>query len=710
MGIRELKSDRATASIAAAVAVVLVTAAAVYGVGVSSANPKLADVGAWLWTKVRGKVVHVNGLSGEVDGYLNAKAGKPLTVVQDGGNVLLVDDRTGFVSRIEPSQLSVAQTRDFGAVGLQLVVSGTSAYAVDPAGKVQRIDPATLNSVGAPLELPGPLGPARIDGGGRLWVPVTATGEVVPVRAGVREKAVKVGEAGEELAVTIAGGLPVITNTRAASAVVIGADGGAGEIALPKEVAQAEKGGVLTPATTEGPLVPILTPGPDGLLVVIDTMSNTVLHTKLNAADPRSLGVPQVLGSKIYVPDRSTGALVVWDAAAGGHPVTIQVADGPGPVEVFVKDGLLWANDENGDRAVVIDPEGRKHAVDKDDTDVPGPTRTPKPRPTPKPVPTGTASDPDPTGTPDPDPKPADTEEPEEPEPTREPKPSETPAPTRTPTPTPSPTAPGAPGSVSARSGPGKIDVMFSPSSGGEVERYTLKVSGSGGRVTPESVRADGPFQFEFSGECGTEYSFTVVAHWPGGEVESQPSAGARSCVAPGAPGNFKAQAKNKGAELTWSAPENASGVTYVLSGAADRSGIDGTSFTVEGLKNDAKHEFSLKAKNAAGESQNAVTTAVDLAYPKQSYKNANNNNTDSLIQCGPQGGCKVGEIPKGQYMSITVICQTKGKSVSDEESGKSSDVWDRIEWNGGVAYISDTLMATPDGGFPAGPLFECEN
>ncbi|MEV2268243.1 hypothetical protein [Nonomuraea africana] len=392
-----MRGDRITALVAGGVVAVLAGAAAVFGVGVSSANPKLADVGAWLWTKARGKVVHVNGLSGEVDGYLNDKRGRPMKVVQDGSNVLLVDDTTGFVSRIEPSQLTVSQTRNFGAAGLQLVVSGATAYAVDPEGSVQRIDLVTLNSAGAPLALPGPLGSARIDGGGRLWVPVTATGEAVPIRAGVKEKAVKVGAAGEELSVTIAGGLPVITNTRAASTVIIGADGGTGEITLPKEVAQAGEGGVLTPAATEGSLMPILTPGRHGLLVVIDTLSNAVLTTDLAVTDA---GVPQVLGTKVYVPDQRTGAMIVWDTAAGGDPVRMQVAERPGPIEVFVKDGLLWANDENGDRAVVIDPEGRRHAVDKDDTDVPGPSRTPKPRPTPRTVPSSTAPEPDP----DPDP------------------------------------------------------------------------------------------------------------------------------------------------------------------------------------------------------------------------------------------------------------------------------------------------------------------
>ncbi|MFI7698650.1 fibronectin type III domain-containing protein [Nonomuraea sp. NPDC049480] len=703
--------------IAGVAATLLVAAAAWFGVGVSSANPKLADVGAWLWTKAKGKIVHVNGLSGEVDGYLNDKAGRQLRVVQDGGNVLLVDERTGFVSRVEPSQLTVAQTRDFGAAGLQLAVSGTAGYAVDPAkGTIQEINPATLDSIGAPITLPGPLGAARIDGGGRLWVPVTAKGEVVPVTEGQASSPLKVGEPGEELSVTIAGGLPVVVNTRGATATIVGADGGVGEITLPKGVAQAAKGGVLTPAATEGSLVPILTAGDSGLLVVIDTSSNSVLSTKFTTGDPAKLGVPQVLGTKVYVPDQSTGALIVWDSAAGGRPTTLQVAGGPGPVDVFVKDGLLWANDENGDRAVVIDPEGRKHDVDKDDSDVPGPTNTPKPRQTPRNEPTNTDAppEPDPVKTTK-APRPTRTRETEEP--TREPTktPTQTPAPTETPSaspspsPSPTPSPPSAPGAVSARSGPGKVTVTFSPSTGGEVQRYTIKTSGAG-KPEPESVDADGPYRFEVTGgACDREYTFVVVAHWSGGEVESQPSAGAKPCVAPGAPTGFAAKAKNRGAELSWNAPANAGeGTTYELTGAATNNAINGTSFTVDGLKNNVKHTFKLKAKNAAGESPEAATTEVDLAYPRQQYQNKSNEDTNTIIRPGPSTSGEAGKIPVKQYITLTVICQVKGQGYRDPSNGASSDIWNRIESQYGNGYLSDTLVATPDGGFPEGPLFEC--
>ncbi|GII83212.1 hypothetical protein Ssi03_12020 [Sphaerisporangium siamense] len=699
----------------AAVAVgALGVGAAIVGVGVSSASPRLADVGAWLWSSARGSVVHANGLSGQVDGRIDdvARPGRDLDVVQHGATVLLVDRAAGVVSRVEPSRLTVVRTRDFRAARIQIVVAGDAAYAVDPEGTVQRIDPATLGPVGAPVALPGPLGRAAADGGGTLWVPVPETGRVVPIRDGVKGTEVPVGAPGDPLALTVAGGLPVVVDARAARAVTIRADGTRTRFTLPDAVTAAGRGGVLSPATTEGSTVPILVPGRDGLLLLLDSASGQIAQTKLSqaVADPAALGVPQVLGTRAYIPDSGAGRLIVWDWAANGFAAPVQVTTRYGDLQVFVRDGLLWANDGAGDGAVVVDPEGRARRVRKDEPDVPGPTRTPWTEPTPSAGPTGDgASAPsDPTGSPPPRTGPLSAE----PTRTRDAVPPEA-----SPTPTrdgeSSPQQSGAPGAVSVRSGPGRIDVAFSPSVGGEVRRYTLAVSPAGGEVTPAAVAGEGPFRFTVAGgDCAKEYTVVVVAQWKGGEARSAPSGAARPCVAPAAPANFQAKARNRGADLSWSAPENAGGadVTYSLSGAASKNGITGTSFGVEGLKNARKHEFTLKARNSAGEGQATASATADLAYPRHAYENAGNRQSDTPVRPGPGKDGEIGRIPKGRHRPLTVICQLKGASVAEAESGETSDVWNRIEWNGGVGYLSDTLMKTPRGAFPAAPLFQCDD
>ncbi|MEV7969351.1 hypothetical protein AB0O34_25695 [Sphaerisporangium sp. NPDC088356] len=137
---------------------------------------------------------------------------------------------------------------------------------------------------------------------------------------------------------------------------------------------------------------------------------------------------------------------------------------------------------------------------------------------------------------------------------------------------------------------------------------------------------------------------------------------------------------------------------------------VDGRIENVAKPGSHLKVDFVLKAKNPAGEGQSTASATADLTYPRQAYQNANNDQTDTIIRPGTGKTGEVGRIPKGQYRSITVICQLRGDSVTESESGETSVVWDRIEWNGGVGYLSDTLMKTPRGGFPAAPLFQCDD
>lgn len=56
--------------------------------------------------------------------------GHPIQVAEDGSTVLVVDQQTGVVSRIDPAQLSVPHRYDYGAPGPRLVTGGGG----DPAG------------------------------------------------------------------------------------------------------------------------------------------------------------------------------------------------------------------------------------------------------------------------------------------------------------------------------------------------------------------------------------------------------------------------------------------------------------------------------------------------------------------------------------------------------------------------------------------------
>ncbi|MEO3868610.1 fibronectin type III domain-containing protein [Nonomuraea sp. B12E4] len=692
---------RAAGVVAGVLVAVLVGVGLFLGTGVSSARPELSDVGAWLASALNGEVVHANGLSGQVDARVDlagGKQGQPLKVVQDGNNVLVVDESTGQVSRVDPAQLDVAQTGTIGAGGMQIVMGAGKAYGVDPrTGTVQQLDPLTVAAVGAPITLKGPLGRPGIDANGTLWVPVPEEGTLAQVSGTRQGRAVTVGEPGDPLTLTIANGVPLVTNSAAASAILISSAGAMLQVSLPSTVTNAGRAGVLVPAVAESRVVPILAPK-QGALVLVDTASGALTTVSVKGG---KLGAPQALGRRVYIADESTGRLIVYDTVARQFETEKVVTGRPGPLEVFVKDGLLWVNDQFSEIALVIEQDGRGRRVGKYDEAL-----DQKDTPTPLPIPTGVPTAVRPTAVP----TKATTG-------TARPTRTVTAVPTVTvtasPTPTPTPTrTPDPPGTVTANSGPGWMEIVFTPSAQGPVTGYSLKGAPGGADVTPSRVRPDGPFQFRVDGgSCDQEYTFRVAAEYDGGESLSAPSIPVRPCVAPGMPAGFTAKGRNHGADLTWSAPENArdGGVTYTLEGPGRHPAApEGTTAEVTGLKNGQSYTWTLRAKNAAGESQEHAEATADLRPPTAQFQNAHNDNRDTLIRSAPGGG-ESGRIPQHEYIGLTVLCQQKGPVYTDTDTGMSSDVWNKVESGRGNGWLNDVLMATPKGGFPAAPLWECE-
>src|SRR4051812_15208054 len=291
---RFFRRDRLTGHIAIGVVGVLCAAAVVFGVGMASAKYHLADVGGWLTSTKKGELVHVNGLSGKVDGKvtLSGSTGHPMKVIQQGGVVLIVDEVTGVVSRVDPAHLNVVQGAAFrGAAGMQVVSSAGSAYALDQQkGSVQRLDPMTLATMGGPLSMTGPLGAAAIDATSILWVPVPANGQAAPVRSGQAAQPVPIGRSGDDLSLTIAAGSAVVSDFTSAQAVILGKNGTQVKVRLPSSVAQAPKGSVLAPGTTDGQLVPLLA---GGSLIVLNSGTGSISSVALKLPPKHRLAAPQ---------------------------------------------------------------------------------------------------------------------------------------------------------------------------------------------------------------------------------------------------------------------------------------------------------------------------------------------------------------------------------------------------------------------------------
>ncbi|MBO8188652.1 fibronectin type III domain-containing protein [Streptomyces spirodelae] len=720
---------RATGYIALCSVSALVGTSVVVGTGKAGAVPDLADIGAWLTSSRTGEAAHANGLTGDVDGKVKLPGmdGHPVSISQDGKTVLVLDEKTGKLVRIDPSQLTVEGSSRYGA-GLQLVSGGKYAYLVDPVkARVQRIDPVRTTPIGAPVDLgSGPLGKAVADPKGTLWVPVPGKGKVVPFPRGKKAAGIKVAAGSSKpatLLMTLADGRPVVTDTKGGTVTLLKRTGRGMRFKLPSNIAKAPTGSVLVPAATAGDVVPVLA-RKSGRMALVNTRTGSLLTAALGASD-HQYGTPQVLGSKVYVPDQSNGTLKVYDTEAAAITKPVKVTGDPGKLSLFVRDGLLWVNDADNATAVVINSAGHVNRVHKYDTDAPSGRkpgqkdrtgdngkRDPAPGPdAPDPLPEGPSgpgrndrpSRPDaPAGKPD-----RDGDGPDKPAQDPEPGPGK-PDPKK-PDPTgpdeEEPAKPQPPGVPQAESGPGTIRVSFAPSSGVKPTGYRLKGAPPGAEVKPARIGPGGPFTFEIEGgSCDRQYSFTVEAEFSDGQKATSGRSGpARPCVAPGQPQNVKYDFPQggKGIDLTWQAPANAGkGTTYDVTGAGagnDKRNLTGTEASLRGLENFRTYTLTIAAKNAAG-SGGSVVQRVNLSNTKTIRVEDNVDDGDDVgvrSQPSTTAGTRKGKIPAGQTPQLKVVCQVRGTMETHDTYGWKSNVWDRIEWEGGTAYISDLWVGT---------------
>ncbi|MCX4907411.1 hypothetical protein [Streptomyces sp. NBC_00878] len=717
--------NRVTGYVAVGAVGALIGTSLAVGAGASGTRPALADIGAWLASSAKGEVAHAHGLTGAVDGKAtlpDGMAGHPVSVAQNGRTTLVLDEQTGRVVRIDASQLTAEQSADYGAAGLQLVSGGAYAYVLDPAqGTVQRIDPAMTTAKNPPVGLGGKPGAAVVDGDGTLWVPLPDKGTVVPFVKGRKGTAVKVADAGHDLTLTLADGRPVVTDRTAAAMKVLTVTGVRNTFDLGDAFAGADPAEVLVPAGTDGSEVPVLAAGSgadsgadSGDLVVVDVRSRHTLRARIpvQGVQGQELGAPQLLGKRVYVPDESVGRLLVYDTSLSALAEPVQITDGAGELELFVRDGLLWVNDQDGAAAAVIDADGEVRHIGKYEKDVPS-ARKPGDRPEDT-VPTGGPAAQVPPAAPAPGvtvTAPGATVTPPNGPPGQTPGPGSEPGPTET-SPSPTPTQdceaqwetgcpePGAPGSPQAESRSGAIRITFAEAVGATPQRYVLKGVAPDQTVTPDEIGPDGPFTFEVKGgSCEEQYSFTVVAEYAGGRPskESAPSARARPCIAPGALREFTVTPAEggHGGTVTWQPPQDISGpVTYTVSGPDGTVETGETSHAYANLKNSETYAVSVTARNPAGSGGAAIGT-LDLIPRPQKMNIVNNQNNPSTVGIRTLPTTAAGErassIPGMSSPQVTVGCFTKGEELT--QVGETTNIWARITYLGISGYTFDAYV-----------------
>jgi hypothetical protein len=606
---RRLRHAHGYTSISLVAVVLSVTGLVAVGHGPVSTVLHLADGSAWLGNSKKGTVTLVNGSSGLASATVGVGSnGHRLGITQTGDGVVVTDLDTGEVRRVDPANLRVSQSVAYDAADLDIVQHGGMTYAVDHRrGRVIRVDSTTLRPIGDAVALPGQVsGNVVFDRAGVLWVAVEQSGAVYPIGNGRLGRPITVAEAGSRLLLSRINGRPtIIVPDRQAVLVLEGA-----RIARTFTVPEVAGGDSQVPAEVDGPTLPVVSTA-TGQLVVLDTVSGTRRAAAFQHRFRRhELGAPTVLASRVYVPDYSTGSVIVYDAAASRFAGTIRATGHPGKFDAFAKGGYLWLNDQRGSRAVVVSADGRARSIDKYALDVA------RPQPAPRPPRLGNRPPEQPNG---PSPGPPGIGPPVASLPSGPPRSGP-------------PATPGVPVSVEPTPGDASIAASWiAPASGAAVRSYvaTAHPVGGGRTVTARTRRAVTSISVPGL-QNGVAYTLTVHAVGAAGRrgADSVPTAPVTPLPGrPVPPSAVRATPGNALVDLTWQPStghtlQPIKGYRVYLERADTRTvvsqtevtGASSTSTQLTGLANGTAYVVEVSAYTATTESGRAASEAFTPA------------------------------------------------------------------------------------------------
>ena len=338
------------------VVVAAVVALAVTRTGVPASAMRLLTGDAWLANASAGTVSHVNGYTGGTDAQSTVgKAGDPFEVVQRPDGAFVLDLRTGRLSRLDDSKLSVttAVMEPKPAEGLQVITGTNATWILDrSSGVLQQVSPVTLKPLGHQVALGGTTGPGVVDASGSVWVPLGSIGQVAEVSPGGVVVHRRLGRAGDDIEVadTSAGVWAVDPQAKTAESL---------------SAPSAKK--VTLPALPKAPLVGASGSSPDLVLVSgsqvlgVDTAQPSLSSLAL----PTASSVTQVAVSSndAYLLDPQARRLDTVHLSPIG--VAASTAVPAGSDQLVEKDQLLFVNSTTTPQALVVNPNGTVTNVNK---------------------------------------------------------------------------------------------------------------------------------------------------------------------------------------------------------------------------------------------------------------------------------------------------------------------------------------------------------
>lgn len=341
----------------AALAVLLLLGSMVL-LGQPQSSPRilLTSGSVWVDSPQLGYVTLIDGPSEQVVATVVAGAkGSGRRVAQLGTSAVLTSDSPGELALIDGATFDITTSTSLARPGskLSVLTAGSSAYLVDASsGTATVLDTDHGLTSGRTLSLDARPGPsqATVDATGRLWV-VDATGRgltwVDPD-----------GSAGKADA------------DGAARLVAVGSATALAELTTDRpEIGWLAADGELDPWSCDPPTRPADTVQVLGdrsgsqVFVAVDrtgtlttvTVAETGCRSAVQVADTgHRLGPLVQSGAFVFVPDLTTGHTIVVDTARSRVVADVPLTDPGHELELLTKDGIVFYNDLDSERAGVI--------------------------------------------------------------------------------------------------------------------------------------------------------------------------------------------------------------------------------------------------------------------------------------------------------------------------------------------------------------------
>jgi hypothetical protein len=353
-------------------------------------NVKLLSGAAWLPSAKVGQLTLLDGASVEVAAQVQvANPGNLLDVVQQGSTAYAIDRTSGTLRRVDGATFDLtppATPIPDAHGGLTAFPTSDAIYTVDnQRGVMATLDPATLAPRGDLVSLSTRLssGAAAMDGGGKVWLLDSGTGDVTRLQGRITGRATEQGQS----LLTMAGGQPVVVNigNRTVSTIDPATAKPRATITLdlrPGDTIQASG----SPNSSR-----VYVAASRGLLTICELAAGKC-DDVVPLASGSDLGAPIESGNRLFIPDYLSGRVWIVDLTSRKIVANSQVLSPPGKFQLLTRDGVVFFNDPDTERAGVIKLNGEvtktaKYDVKDPNKGLQSPDKAPNPPPTQTPQP-----------------------------------------------------------------------------------------------------------------------------------------------------------------------------------------------------------------------------------------------------------------------------------------------------------------------------------